>query len=101
MFRFCADIAPVKRRQTIIAITFLARIQSSPSIPKSNQPQTNGHWLFAFHDYSPQLSTKKRRPSVHLFLPAIASHDSKSRRRKSIPQSVFGLHRKKEFRIFI
>src|ERR1700730_305691 len=98
MFRFCANIAPVRRRQTTVAITFLARIQGSPSIPKSNQPQTNGSWFFAFHDYSPQLSTYKRKLPIHFFLPAIVPRDSKSRRKKSIPLSVFSLRRKKEFR---
>src|SRR5258705_6438838 len=67
MFRFCAYIALVRRRQTTVAITFLARIQSSPVIPKSNQPQTNGRQFFAFHDYSPQLSTYEPRLPVHLF----------------------------------
>src|SRR5258708_33426534 len=102
MFRFCANIALVRRRQTTVAITFLVRIQSSPVIPKSNQPQTNGCQFLAFHDYSPQLSTYKRKLPIHFFLPAIASRDSNHvvKSQSPCPFSVSGAKKNFAFRHF-
>jgi hypothetical protein len=97
MFRFCANIALVRRRQRTIAITFLARIKRSPvgtEIKPAAEKQPVSFLLFMTIAHS---SSHANEDFQSIFLLAIGTRDSKSRQRKSIPRSVLTLRRKKEF----
>src|ERR1700733_370781 len=97
MFRFSATLSLVKKRQTTVAITFLARIKRSPVYRNQNRSQTKRRRFFAFQDYSSPHSACEHGLPILLFSPRNRLARLKIAMRKLKVQSVSSRQRKKEF----